>query len=180
MVEKVIEPGSPPKLSGHTLYGRPMAFAKGNRGPYGLPYLNNGPLPLAANWMPDWHGFVSAEECFFKRLCMYCGNRMTGPVILVRYRSDSYLTSGPGLHPTCALYATRSCPHIANDPYIKQDGDVLAYVVVGEVGIEPIVNEDGTLDMELTFQDGINDVVRHAIPITNPQLRQLARECPER
>lgn len=171
------------RLTGKSLYGRPMAFTDSNEGPYGTPYLNNGETPYPAFHRADWHIFVRSSTCFFKRLCMYCGNRMTGPVVFAktRYRtSDRYNSSGPGGHPTCILYATRSCPHITQDPTAGVDDDIVAYVVMCEVGIDPDLDKHGEADPEATFKEGFNSVVSHAVPITMPELKELAREYPER
>jgi len=176
-----------PRLTDKTLYGRPMALArvytKGTNRPaslFGLPFLNNGPLPLDANHKPEWHAFITTEQCYFQRLCMYCGYRMTGPVVHPRFRGYTYMSSGPGGHPTCMLYATRSCPHITGDESAGVGDDVVAYLFMCETGVDLLFNDDGKPDPEMTFTDGMNEIKEHGIPITGAELRALAKEYPER
>ena len=179
------------------LYGRPLAvpglFAGSNNcpdtedpetssaNPVGMPYLNSGmdPDPNA----PDWRTFTNDEDTFSLKLCMYCGTRITGPAFLARYHtgpSSERNTSGTAAHPTCGLYATRSCPHLT-DSRNQHPLTIVGWVIAAGdgTGIIPCQDSRGRMDFNETFCHATT-VTDRAVPVTSTDLRALARAYPER
>ena len=181
------------------LYGRPLAVPEptyfggpnscpsdqdleaASTKPVGMPYLNSGmdPDPNA----PDWHTFTNAEDTFSLKLCMYCGTRITGPAFLARYHaglSSERNTSGTAAHPTCGLYATRSCPHLTNSDHQYPLAIIGWVIAAGDGnGIIPDQDRHGRIDFNDTFTD-TTTVTHRGVPVTNADLRALARAYPER
>ncbi len=59
----------------------------------------------------EWLSFgEAAPTAHYERLCAVCGERMDGTIVLGRSRETRKMTSGPGMHPRCAVLAVKFCP----------------------------------------------------------------------
>ncbi len=148
--------------------GHPM-LSKAGRCP-GLP--DRLPVP----WLVDleglgWTGFRDdACEAARARLCMVCGEPVTGTLVLGYYSGGvGRCTSGPGGHPRCMLLAATTCPRLVEDG--ADDGQVAWHFDGEGPGHEvPLVVDDGYGSGEA--------VSPNALPLTLSELRALVREQP--
>lgn len=123
-----------------------------------------------------------------RRLCAVCGERVKGPIVLLRHAHTQALvdhaakmgvpemtvavTDGPGTHPRCGLLAALHCPHLVE----QHDGDddfEIAYVWEGRGhGTHPMPQLGENSEGQSTRTMLVHP---HARPLTLRALRAMGK-----
>lgn len=152
------------------------------------------PLPfINADAPHDWLNFgdMQSTACYAARLCVVCGLKLEGAVVLGRFGNADRLTNGPGGHPRCLHMAVNVCPHFnPSNPRVARrarvggfeepgrEDRIVAYLVRSErsLGWIPEWDHGGLVDGPYaTFG---NRVEFGAEELTRPELRLLALADP--
>lgn len=131
------------------------------------------PVPWINGTFPERHGdwltfpHDRSVAAYARRLCVVCGENMSGAIVFGSAVDGDRVTAGPGGHPRCLWLAANTCPNLL-DP----DKMIVAWLYVGG-GRGHI-----TTDPESPYDDGHQSIDPIATPLTRDELRALARRDP--
>jgi hypothetical protein len=133
-----------------------------------VPWIN-GVHPAEDN---NWLQFPPerSDKAYYHRVCVVCGEPMTGTIIFGVDDEDSHSTAGPGGHPRCLWLAVNTCPHLME----KGPAETVAwaYEGTGRGHTCPAVPDDEP------YSSGSQVVDLDARPLTRDELRAWAKRDP--
>jgi hypothetical protein len=129
-----------------------------------LPVVGGMAVPWVTPPLPDGRhpfGVIDHDRqatCLREFLCQVCARQLERPIVILCRDSDlgRRMTAEPGLHPSCAWYASRACPMVAGR--MKHHRRSLPNIPGAPVG-SPNPDDDDPLTSMLTAIDAAQQAV---------------------
>lgn len=121
-----------------------------------------------------WTGFdpVRGRRGHCERLCQICGEEVPlGELVHLSITRGVMETSGCGMHPKCARFALKFCPHFSRRTYESDDVIGWLWPYDGQ-GYEAYTDEEGDPDWDSIIGDFVGGR-EGSVPLTYAELREL-------